>query len=163
MLLSVLKRQRVNDQPECLFYTTRYYIGSSPYLSSIICVSTSDTVCSLLVDLLFPSFVYNFDIIWFILYFVFVACITLLDDLFFLRHLNTSILVAILVQAKRRHHHQSHSSTTTASSKLEENLDFNLSHAIRCPNMTMMDNKCSLNKLKWIGFEILERLLLVSV
>ena len=50
-------------------------------------------LCSaMLVDLFSPSFVYNFDIKWFILYFVFFACITLLDDRFFRsRHLNTLV------------------------------------------------------------------------
>jgi hypothetical protein len=56
------------------------------------------TVFALLVDLfLLPSFVYNFEIIWFILlYFVFFACITLLDDLFFCRHLNTLLVSGLL-------------------------------------------------------------------
>ena len=83
MLLKVLERQRVNNQPAELIYITRYYIGSSPNLSSIICVSTSNTVYSLLVDLVFPNLLYNFDTKWLVLYLTFITGSTLLDDLFF--------------------------------------------------------------------------------
>ena len=86
LLLKILERQRVSNWPAYLFYITRYYIGSFPYLdllSSIICVSTSDTECYLLVVLFFPNLLYIFDISWLNLYLGFFTGSTLLDDLVF--------------------------------------------------------------------------------
>ena len=70
LLLKVLERQRDNGRTAKSIYNSNSidYIGSSPNQSSVVCVSTSITVCALLVDLFLPSFLYIFDIIWFILY-----------------------------------------------------------------------------------------------
>ena len=97
------KDRRVSSQPTyysiLLYY---YYIGSSPNRSSISCIFTSNTVFALLVDLFLPSFMYSFDIIiWFILYFVFFACITQLHILTFSSKMKLpTLLIKLGVQCK---------------------------------------------------------------
>jgi hypothetical protein len=80
--LTVIGRQRSTRQLfdiNCI----SVYIGTSPYLSSIICSSTSGTSLFLLLDLFFPSFVYIFVSNGVFLYLTFVVTLALLDDLFF--------------------------------------------------------------------------------
>ena len=83
LLLNVLERQRVSSRPADYSILTISYAGTSPNLSAMTCCSTSSTVLALLVDLLFPNFVYIFVINGVFLYVTVFVALALLDDLFF--------------------------------------------------------------------------------
>jgi hypothetical protein len=83
LLLNALERQRVSSRPANYSILTFPYFGTSPYLSSMICSSTSKTSLILLVDRFFPSFAYIFVISVVFLYLTCFATLALLEDRFF--------------------------------------------------------------------------------
>ena len=94
LLLNALERQK-SQQSTCqllyINYCIRSTFGTSPILSSIICVSTSVIAVSLLIDscVLFIWYICDISVVF--LYFFFVVGIGLLVDLFFVRHVYTFV------------------------------------------------------------------------
>ena len=73
LLLNVLERQKSQQSTRLLIYIIYYYIGSSPNLSSIVCVSTYFQNCSCPASgPLFPQFPIQFryhvvhSVLWFL-------------------------------------------------------------------------------------------------
>ena len=94
LLLNALERQK-SQQSTCqllyINYCIRSTFGTSPILSSIICVSTSVIAVSLLIDscVLFIWYICDISVVF--LCFFFVVGIGLLVDLFFVRHVYTFV------------------------------------------------------------------------